>query len=82
MYFSSLATGGVFLRLWRNQAAFADALVARGQYFFGRDDGSSTVAVEGHMAAFVPLPVLDRYFDRMLALLAAHGIPRTSSPCR
>lgn len=75
LYFSSLAKGGLFLRLWRNQAAYAAALEARGQYFFGRDDGSSTVAIEGHMAAFVPLPVLDRYFDRMLALLAARGIP-------
>ena len=27
------------------------------------------------MRAFRPLPVLDRYFDRMLALLAARGIP-------
>jgi hypothetical protein len=75
LYFSSLAKGGVFLRLWRNQAAYTAALAARGQYFFGRDDGSSTVAIEGHMAAFVPLPLLDRYFDRMLALLAARGIP-------
>ncbi len=75
LYFSSLTTGGWFLRLWRNQAAYAAALAGRGQYFFGRGAGSSTVAVEGHMAAFVPLPVLDRYFDRMLALLAARGIP-------
>jgi hypothetical protein len=75
LYFSALAKGGLFLRLWRNQAAFAAALTARGQYFFGRDAGSSTVAMEGRMAAFVPLPVLDRYFDRMLALLAARGIP-------
>jgi len=75
LYFGSLAKGGVFLRLWRNQAAFADALAARGQYFFGRDGGSSTVATEGRVAAFVPLPVLDGYFDRMLALLAARGIP-------
>jgi hypothetical protein len=75
LYFGSLAKGGLFLRLWRNQAAFAAALEARGQYFFGIDDGSSTVAVEGHMAAFVPLPVLDHYFDRMLALLAARRIP-------
>jgi hypothetical protein len=74
LYFSSLATGGFFLRLWHNQAAYADALAARGQYFFGRDDGCATVAAEGHMAAFKPLPVLDRYFDRMLALLAARGI--------
>ena len=75
VYFSSLVSGGVFLRLWRNQATYAAALAARGQYFFGRDDGSSTVASEGHMAAFVPLPALDLYFDRMLALLAARGIP-------
>jgi len=74
LYFSSLAKGGLFLRLWRNRAAYATTLAARGQYFFGRNDGSSTVAIEGHMATFVPLPVLDRYFDRMLALLAARGI--------
>jgi hypothetical protein len=75
LYFNSLATGGLFLRLWRNQAAYTEALATRGQYFFGRDAGSSTVAIEGRMAAFHPLPVLDRYFDRMLALLAARGIP-------
>lgn len=74
-YFANLVKGGGFLRLRRNQAAYAQALAARGQYFFGRDPGSSTVAIEGHLAAFRPLPVLDRYFDRMLALLAARGIP-------
>ena len=71
----SLAKSGGFLRLWRNRAAFAQALAARGQYFFGRDAGSSAVASEGHLAAFAPLPVLDRYFDRTLALLAARHIP-------
>lgn len=75
LYFSSLIKGGVFLRLSRNQSALAAALATRGQYYFGRDDGSSVVAAEGHMVAFSPLPVLDRYFDRMLALLAARGIP-------
>jgi hypothetical protein len=75
LYFNSLATGGLFLRLWRNQAAYAEALATRGQYFFGRDAGSSMVAIEGRMTAFHPLPVLDRYFDRILALLAARGIP-------
>lgn len=74
LYFSSLAKGRLFLRLWRNQATFASTLTARGQSFFGRNAGSSTVAIEGHMAAFAPRPVLDRYFDRMLALLAARGI--------
>jgi hypothetical protein len=75
LYFSSLAKGGVFLRLWHNRAVFRATLATRGQYFFGRDAGSSIVAVEGHLAEFAPLPVLDRYFDRMLALLAAHAIP-------
>jgi len=75
LYFSSMLKGGLFLRLWSNQAVYAAALATRGQYFFGRDDGCSAVASEGYMGAFVPLPVLDRYFDRMLALLAARGIP-------
>lgn len=75
LYFASLVRGGGVLRLWRNRTTFASVLAARGQYFFGTGQGSSTVAVEGHMGAFRPLPVLDRYFDRMLALLAARGIP-------
>lgn len=75
LYFNSLVRGGVLLRWWSNRRAYAAVLAARGQYFFGQDAGSSTVAVEGHMQAFRPLPVLDRYFDRMLALLAARGIP-------
>ena len=75
LYLGSLARSGGFLRLWRNRATYAETLAARGQYFFGRDAGSSTVTSEGHMRAFKPLPVLDGYFDRTLALLAAHGIP-------
>lgn len=75
LYFSSLVRGGVILRLWRNRTRFAAVLAARGQYFFGINAGSSTVAAEGHMASFRPLPVLDRYFDRILALLNARGIP-------
>ena len=75
LYFSSLVKGGVIRRLWRNRATLEAALAARGQYYFGLDAGSSTVAAEGHMGEFTPLPVLDRYFDRMLALLAARGIP-------
>ena len=75
LYFASLAKGGLFLRLWRNRATLAETLAARGQYFFGRDAGSSVVASEAHLAAFAPLPVLDRYFDQTLGLLAARGIP-------
>jgi hypothetical protein len=75
LHFASLAKGGIFLRLWRNRAILAQTLAARGQYFFGRDAGSAVVASEGNMTAFAPLPVLDRYFDLTLSLLAARGIP-------
>ncbi len=75
LYFNSLVQGGVVLRWWRNQRTLSRVLAARGQYFFGRHAGSARVAVEGHMTAFRPLPVLDVYFDRMLALLARRGIP-------
>jgi hypothetical protein len=75
VYFASLAKGGIFLRLWRNEAGLRAALAAHGQYYFGQAAGSSVVAAEGHMTQFVPLPLLDDYFNRMLALLAARHIP-------
>jgi len=74
LYFNSLAKGGVFLRWSRNRQALADAIATRGQYYFGTEQGSNVVSIEGHMRVFAPLPVLDHYFDRMLALLAARGI--------
>ena len=74
LYFGSLTKGGVFLRLWSNRRALAAGLASRGQYFFGTDAGCDAVAVEGHLPAFKPLPVLDRYFDRLLALLAARRV--------
>ena len=74
LYFGSLLRGGVFLRWWGNREALDRAIAARGQYFFGIADGSNEIAVEGHLGRFAALPVLDWYFDRMLALLAARGI--------
>ncbi len=74
LYFGSLAKGGGFLRWWRNQAALRDGLAARGQYFFGRADGSSAVAMDGGIAQFVPSRILDRYFDTLLGELDRHGI--------
>jgi hypothetical protein len=73
-YFASLTHGGVFLRWPGNQARLRDALDSRGQYYFGVGQGSDVVAVEGHLEAFRPLPILDHYFARVLALLDAHGI--------
>lgn len=75
LYFGSLAKGGIFLRLGRNQAALQATLDARGYYSFGTEPGSETVAFEGSLNSFTPSPVLDEYFKRMLELLAAHKIP-------
>jgi hypothetical protein len=74
LYFSNLAHGGLFLRWWRNRATLASTLAGRGHYYFGTEPGSSTVTLDGHMDAFRPLPILDHYFDRLLALLDRRGI--------
>ena len=74
LYFNSLLKGGVFLRWWHNREFLAQTIATRGQYFFGTDPGSSGVAVEGHIASFTPLRVLDHYFAATLALLAERGI--------
>jgi hypothetical protein len=74
LYFGNLAKGGLFLRWWDNRRALANGLLSRGQYFFGTEPGCYEVAIEGHLPVFRPLPVLDRYFDRLLALLAARHV--------
>jgi hypothetical protein len=74
LYFSSLAHGGLLLRWARNQQSLATSLSARGQYYFGTDPGSDIVALDGHMASFTPLPILDYYFDKMLSELDRRGI--------
>ncbi len=74
LYFSNLAHAGGGFRWWRNQRVLAATLAARGQYYFGTAHGSDRVALDGHLDAFRPLPILDHYFDRLLALLEQHGI--------
>jgi hypothetical protein len=74
LYFASLLHGGVLLRWWENRQGLERANAARGQYFFGTAASSDEVAVEGQLDRFAVLPVLDWYFDRMLALLAARHI--------
>jgi hypothetical protein len=75
LYFSSLMKGGLFLRWPRNATALTASLASRGQYFFGTAAGSDTVAAEGHLREFSPLPVLELYFDQILQQLDARGIP-------
>jgi hypothetical protein len=74
LYFSSLLHGGGILRWGRNRRTLAHTLSERGHYYFGTSPGSDTVAIDGHMASFRPLPILDCYFDRMLAVLDQRGI--------
>jgi hypothetical protein len=74
LYFASLAHGGGFLRWKVNQQTLAETLDSRGHYYFGTEMGSHTVATEGHLATFVPLPILDHYFDRLLSELDRRGI--------
>ena len=64
----------MLLRWWSNQRVLAATLSARGHYYYGTDPGSSTVTFDGHIDAFRPLPILDHYFDRLLAVLDSHGI--------
>lgn len=74
LYFASLMQGGIAMRWPGNAHALAAGLAARGHYYFGTAEGSDGVAVEGHMDAFRAAPVLDRYFDRILAALDERGI--------
>jgi hypothetical protein len=74
LYFTSLVKGGLLLRWPRNLATLDASLASRGQYFFGTAAGSETVAAEGHLREFKPLPVLEWYFDSILRQLEARGI--------
>lgn len=74
LYFARLVRSGGGLRWWSNRRALATTLAARGQYYFGTNTGSDAVALDGHLTEFRPLPILDHYFDRILALLTARGI--------
>jgi hypothetical protein len=72
--FGSLLHGGIFLRGGHNRWMFQTTLAERGQYSFGTAPVSHDVAVEGHLASFTPLPVLDAYFNEILARLDQSGI--------
>lgn len=73
-YFSSLVRGALLRRWATNRKILAATIAARGQYFFGTADGCDTVAADGHMGSFRPLPVLDRSFGALIALLDGQGI--------
>ena len=74
-YFASLIEGRLLWRWWHNEAGLAASIAARGQYYFGVDEGSSVVAADGKLEAFTPLPVLDWYFNQIVSRLAERDIP-------
>jgi hypothetical protein len=73
-YFASLSHGGLFLRWRQNLVVQQTGIAARGHYGFGQDAGSDYVAIEGHLQAFQPLPVLDHYFNALLRLAEQSGV--------
>jgi hypothetical protein len=75
LYGASLAKAGIALRWPANRRALAVGLAAHGQYFFGTDAGSDAVATDASVTEFAVPPVLDAYFEDILTMLAARGIP-------
>jgi hypothetical protein len=74
LYFASMAHGAGFMRWFPNHRAFQATLTARGHYYFGTEPGSNGVALDGHLAAFTPRPILDFYFDKLVSELDRRGI--------
>jgi hypothetical protein len=72
--FASLLHGAGFLRWPRNLRILNTTLAQRGQYSFGTASASHDIAVEGHLAGFKPLPVLDHYFHAILDAADRHGM--------
>lgn len=73
-FFNSVFKAGGLLRWRTNLVALEQGIAARGQYFFGVEQGSDGVAMDASLTAFAPLPVLEASFDRLLGLLAERGI--------
>jgi hypothetical protein len=74
-YFASLIEGRLLWRWQHNQAGLATSIAARGQDYFGVDEGSNVVAADGKLEAFMPLPVLDWYFNQIVSRLSEQNIP-------
>jgi hypothetical protein len=72
--FASLMHAGGFMRWWSNNAIYQATLAARGHYYFGTAPGADDVAAEGNMKDFRPSPILDFYFNALLARLNAANV--------
>lgn len=74
IYFGGLLREGIFLRYWSNLTALSDTLRERGHQFYGGRPHSDAIARDAEATTFQPLPVLDHYFNKMLAAFDAQGI--------
>lgn len=80
LHFASVLRAGGALRWRRNHARYEQTLASRGHYSFGTDAGSDVAAREARLRRFAPSSVLAAYFDQVLFLLSASGIPALFVP--
>jgi hypothetical protein len=73
-YFPAMVNAGFVGRKERNELELQATLNSRGQHFFGMAERSDWLAPETLLDKFEPTPVLNYYFDRVLAVLAERGI--------
>jgi hypothetical protein len=77
-YFDSLVNGYFASRWGHNRGIAHDIQQDDGHALFGKDPGTSAIAIEGEPGfaqRYAISPLIDSYFSRTLALLAAHHIP-------
>jgi hypothetical protein len=77
-YFDSLVNGYFASRWGHNRGIAHDIQQNDGHALFGKDPGTSAIAIEGEPGFaqhYAISPLIDSYFSRTLALLAARHIP-------
>lgn len=75
LYFGNMLGGYVAARQRYNERALAEALASSGRSSFGTADGSDAISDEAAMADWHVSPLVNLYFIRTLAMLAARHVP-------
>ena len=74
-FFPALYASRLYQRHAANEKMLQTVLSTRGQTYFGNNHGSTEPDFESALTSFVPSPLLDDYFNRLLSLLQANNIP-------
>lgn len=74
IYGAVLLQSGLVGRLPRNLGNKVEYVVRRGELRFGDDNESDAISVDGQLKTFIPLPILDYYFERILDAAASAGL--------